>query len=391
MNSGKYVFSQLIEFLPARTFDRFVATYNGNHRVRHFSCWNQLMVMIFGHLSTRDSLRDLLTTISAHESKFYHLGFGKGVSRSNLASANETRDWRIFADMATEMMAYARSTITTDSSDLPPSVIGNVYAFDATTIDLCLNLFWWASFRKTKAGIKAHVLYDVRTAIPCWLLITEALLHEVNTLDHLVYEAGGYYVLDRGYVDFARLYRIHCSGAFFVTRAKSNTHFDRRYSRAVDKAAGIRCDQTVMVHSPEPRKRYPDAMRRISYYDAELGTTLDFITNNFELEAIDITRIYRHRWAIETFFKWMKGHLYLRTFWGRSANAVKIQIYTSVITYTLIAIVRQRLGTNLSNYEMLQILGVSLFDKTHLNQLLQPANYKNDHDQNCNSLQITLF
>ena len=391
MNSGKYVFAQIVEFLPARVFDRCVANYNGNFRVRHFTCWNQLLVMIFGHLSTRDSLRDLLTTIGAHQSKFYHLGFGKGVSRSNLAAANESRDWRIFQDMADEMMAYARRIIITDSSALPPAVIGNVYAFDATTIDLCLNLFWWATFRKTKAGIKAHVLFDVRTAIPCWLLITEASLHEVNTLDVLTYEVGGYYVVDRGYVDFGRLFRIHCCGAFFVTRAKSNTHFVRRYSASVDKTNGILSDQTVTLHSPVPKKAYPEAMRRITYYDAELKKKLVFITNNFELDAIDIANIYKHRWSIELFFKWMKGHLYLKSFWGHSANAVKIQIYTSVIAFTLIAIIRQQLKTRLSSYEMLQILSVSLFDKTHLNQLLQAAAYKNDDTENDTTLQISLF
>ncbi|MEO6831315.1 MAG: IS4 family transposase [Chitinophagaceae bacterium] len=390
MNQGKYVFAQLVVFLPARIFDRCVATYNGNKWVKHFSCWNQLMVMMFGQLSGRDSLRDLLVTISAHSGKYYHLGFGKGVSRSNLAAANEQRDYRIYEELAYEMIAMARGCVVKDP-DILPAVAGNVYAFDSTTIDLCLNVFWWATFRTAKGGIKVHTLYDIKTSIPCFLLITEALLHDVNALDELNYEPGGYYIMDKGYIDYKRLYRIHCCQAFFVTRAKDNFRFARRYSSKVDKSKGILCDQTVMLSGFYAKKDYPQPMRRIKFFDAEQERSFVFITNNFSLAAEDIALLYKYRWKVELFFKWIKGHLKIKSFWGTSMNAVKTQVYIAVITYVLVAIIRSKLKINRSAYEMLQILSASLFDKTQLNQLLQSDNSQNLTNQDPNSLQISLF
>jgi hypothetical protein len=390
MNQGKYVFAQLVQFVPARIFDRCVTTYNGNKGVRHFSCWNQLMVMMFGQLSGRDSLRDLLVTIGAHPTKFYHLGFGKGVSRSNLASANELRDYRIYETMAYEMIALARGCVTADP-DFLPAVKGNVYAFDSTTIDLCLSVFWWAAFRTAKGGIKIHTLFDVKTSIPCFLLITEALVHDVNALDALTFEPAGYYIMDKGYIDYSRLYLIHRCKAFFVTRAKDNFSFKRRYSAKADKSKGILCDQTVMLTGFYARKDYPEPMRRIKYYDCDLDRSFVFITNNFSLDASEIALLYKYRWKVELFFKWIKQHLKIKSFWGTSMNAVKTQVYIAVITYTLVVTMRSKLKINRSPYEILQILSASLFDKTQLNQLLQSTNDQNDTAANSNSLQINLF
>ena len=391
MNTGKYVFAQLIDFIPARIFDRCVDHFNGNYRVRHFSCWNQMLVMIFGQLSGRDSLRDLITTASAHSSKYYHLGFGKGLSRSNLASANETRDWRIYQMMAEEMIAIARAGSRPDPSFMP-AIKGNVYAFDSTTIDLCLNVFWWAAFRKAKGGIKLHTLYEVKTAIPCYVLLTDALTHDINGLDGLRYfEKEGFYIMDKGYLDYGRLYAINVAGAFFVTRPKVNARFRRRYSAKADKANGILCDQTVMLVGFYVGKDYPTALRRIKYYDSEQERVFVFITNNFELSALDIAALYKHRWSVELFFKWIKQHLRITSFWGTTMNAVKTQVYIAVITYCLISIVRNKLKTERSAYEMLQIISVSLLDKTHVNSLLQSAKSLNDNNTNPNSLQINLF
>ena len=391
MNTGKYVFAQLTTFIPARIFDRCVAAYNGNYRVRHFTCWNQLMVMIFGQLSGRDSLRDLITTTSAHSSKYYHLGFGKGLSRSNLASANENRDWRIYQMMADEMIVIARAGSRPDPSFMP-AVKGNVYAFDSTTIDLCLNVFWWAAFRKAKGGIKLHTLYEIKTAIPCFVLLSDALTHDVNGLDYLPgFEKEGFYIMDKGYLDYGRLYAMTQAGAFFVTRPKDNARFRRRYSSKADKAKGILCDQTVMLNGFSVRKDYPVTLRRIKYYDSELERHFVFITNNFELPAADIAALYKHRWSVELFFKWIKQHLRITSFWGTTMNAVKTQVYIAVITYCLISIVRNRLKIDRSAYKMLQIISVSLLDKTHINSLLQPTNSQNNTNSNSNSLQINLF
>jgi len=348
-----------------------------------------MMVMIFGQLSGRNSLRDLLVSINAHSSKYYHLGFGKGVSRSNLASANETRDYRIYQSLAEEMIASARASIK--NPDFLPDVDGNVYALDSTTIDLCLSVFWWAGFRKAKGGIKLHTLYDVRTSIPCYVRLTDALTHDVKALDNLSFEPSGYYVMDKAYLDFDRLYRVHLAGAYYVTRPKDNARFKRRFSSPADKEHGIICDQTVVLSGYVVGKKYPEAIRRVKYFDKELQQTFVFITNNFELTAIEIAALYKQRWQVELFFKWIKQHLQITTFWGTTINAVKCQVYIAIITYTLVSILKNKLKTGYSIYEILQILSVSLLDKTPLNQLLQATKLQDETDPDCNSMQISLF
>lgn len=390
MFEGKYVFAQVVEFLPARIFDKHVAEFNGNKWVKHFTCWNQMMCMMFGQLSNRDSLRDLLIGIEAHPSKHYHLGFGPGVSRSNLANANEKRDYQIFEHFAYGLIAQARECCIADS-DFNLSITGNVYAFDASVIDLCLNVFWWAKFRKNKGAIKLHTLYDVKTSIPTFIYITTGGVHDVHGLDALVYEQDGYYILDRGYVDFKRLYIIHQQKAFFVTRAKGNTQLKRVYSSKVDKTTGVLCDQKVKLTGVKTQYHYPEQLRRIKYFDKEQQRTFVFLTNNILLQATDIAMLYKYRWKVELFFKWIKQHLKIKTFWGASMNAVKIQVYVAIITYCLIAIIKSKLKLEKSTYEILQILGISLFDKTQLNQLLSNNINQDVKEQDCNQLKLNLI
>ena len=390
MFEGKYVFAQVVEFLPARIFDKHVEKFQGNKWVKHFTCWNQLLCMMFGQLCNRDSLRDLIIGIDAHPTKHYHLGFGRGVSRSNLANANEKRDYQIFEQFAYDLIAQARTSCITDSDfDLP--IKGNVYAFDASVIDLCLNVFWWAKFRKNKGAVKLHTLYDVKTSIPCFIHITTGSVHDVNGLDVLVYQQDGYYILDRGYVDFKRLYIIDQQKAFFVTRAKDNTQLKRVYSSKVDKTTGVLCDQKVKLTGVKTQYHYPEQLRRIKYFDKEQKRTFVFLTNDFSLQATDIAMLYKYRWKVELFFKWIKQHLKIKTFWGTSINAVKIQVYIAIITYCLVAIIKSKLKLEKSNYEILQILGISLFDKTQLNQLLSNNINQDVKEQDCNQLKLNLI
>jgi len=390
MNQGKYVFSQVVEFLPARLFDKYVTQYDGNKKVKQFTCWNQLLCMMFGQLSSRDSLRDLIVCLEAHSSKYYHLGLGKNVSRSTLADANEKRDYRIYEQLAYEMISLAR-TCCLDDCDFRLNIKSNIYAFDATVIDLCLNVFWWATFRKAKGAIKLHTLYDVKTSIPAFVHITAGDVHDVNGLDAITYEVGAYYILDRAYVDYERLYIIHKYQAFFVTRAKKNAQLIRIYSSKVNKKAGVRSDQTVKLSGFYSQQHYPEQMRRIKFYDKEQERSFVFLTNNFTLKALDIAALYKYRWKVELFFKWIKQHLKIKSFWGTSANAVKTQVYIAIITYTLVAIIKSKLNPNRSNYEILQILGVSLLDKTPINQLLQGPVYQNVKEQTYNQLKINLI
>jgi hypothetical protein len=390
MNQGKYVFTQVAQFLPARIFDRCVADYRGNKWVKHFTCWNQMMCMMFGQLAGRESLRDLLITLQAHTTKYYHLGLGRNVSRSNLAEANEQRDYRIYESFAYELIAIARKQLIAET-DFKLLIKENVYAFDSTTIDLCLDVFWWASFRTTKGAIKLHTLYDIKTSIPAFVHITEGSVHDLNTLDVLLYEPGGFYILDRGYIDYKRLYNIHQQKAFFVTRAKDNFRFIRMYSAKADKSKNIRCDQTIKLYGFYSCKDFPEKLRRIKYYDVEQKRALIFLTNNFTLPAEEIALLYKYRWKVELFFKWIKQHLKIKSFWGTSMNAVKTQVYIAIITYTLIAIIKNQLQTKLTTNEILQILSASLFDKTHLNQLFQSLVNQNIKEQNCNQLKMTLI
>lgn len=390
MNYGKYVFAQVITFLPARIFDRCVEKFDGDKWVKHFSCWNQMMCMMFGQLCGRESLRDLLVTIEAHSSKYYHLGFGKNVSRSNLASANEVRNCQIYETFAYQMIGIAKKCVIGDS-DFSLNIPGNVYAFDSTTIDLCLNVFWWATFRSAKAAIKIHTLLDVKTAIPTFIYITEGSVHDVRALDALTYEAGGFYIMDKAYVDFKRLSVIDESKAYYVTRAKDNFSFTRIKSEKADKLNGVVCDQTVRLKGLKSYKSYFRSIRRIKFYDAEQQKSFVFITNNFDQAATDIAMLYKYRWKVELFFKWIKQHLKIKSFWGTSFNAVKTQVYIAVCTYTLVAIIKSELKINRSTYELLQILSVSLFDKTNLNELLKSPIYQDVKEQNCKQLKMNLI
>lgn len=387
MNHGKYVFSQLVEFLPQRVFDRLVTKYNGNKSVKHFSCWNQLLCMLFGQLSSRESLRDLITVIEAHQSKSYHLGFGKNVTRSNLAKANENRNYKIFEDFANHLILIAQEK----NSDHCFEIKGNVYAFDSSTIDLCLSVFWWAHFRKTKAGIKLHTLFDINTQIPVFIHITEANIHDVNVMDIINYEPFAYYVFDRAYLDYSRLYRITESKAYFVVRAKSNLKFKRMYSKKTDKSTGVIYDQTGKIDGFYTSKDYPEKIRKVKYFDNENQKTLIFLTNNFDLSAQQIALLYKQRWQIELFFKWIKQHLKIKAFWGTTENAVRIQINIAIITYCLVSIIAKDLKINRSIYEILQILSASLLDKTLVNELLMKTDYNNVKELDSNQLEFSLF
>lgn len=385
MNRGKYVFAQLMSLIDPNDFRRCVIRYQGDHRVRQFTCWHQFLCLSFGQLTHRESLRDVITCLKAHESKLYHLGLSHGVSRTTLADANEQRDWHIYADFAQILIQRAR--VLYAGAVLEEIELDNtIYALDSTTIDLCLEVFWWAKFRKHKAAVKLHTLFDIRCQIPCFIHITDGLCHDVNVLDILEFESGAFYVMDRGYLDWIRLHRIHQQGAFFVTRAKKNLAFERVYSYSVDKACGLRCDQTIRLKNFYASTEYPDHLRRIKYYDKEQNRTFVFLTNNFEAEALQITLLYRYRWQIELFFKWVKQHLRIKVFWGESPNAVKTQIWVAVCTYVLAAILKKELEISISMNEMLQILSVSPFDKTPVNQLLTNQSYKNSDPNNPNQL-----
>ncbi len=390
MNQGKYIFSQLTDFLPKRIFDGIVVKYNGDKHVRHFSCWNQLLSMIFGQLTGRDSLRDLMVSIEPHKPKYYHLGFGKGTSRSNFANANEKRDCRIFEEYAFYLIDLARKSSIVDQ-DFQLNIDGNIYAFDSTTIDLCLSVFWWAKFRTTKGGIKLHTLYDVKTSIPTYIHVSTASVHDVNALDLLYYEPDGYYILDRGYVDYKRLFRIHQSSAYFVVRAKDNIKFRRMYSNKVNKDNGILLDQIGKLTGFYVSKDYPEKLRLIRFYDEETDNDLEFLSNSFEITAEEIAQLYKYRWKVELFFKWIKQHLKVKSFWGTSLNAVKIQVYSAIIAYCLVALVRNKLKVDRSTYEILQILSISLLDKTPLNELLTNQNYKDVKELYGKQLKISWY
>jgi len=389
MNQGKYIFAQLTDFLPRRVFDRIVDKFEGNKRVRSFTCWNQMLCMVFGQLTARDSMRDLILSLEAHQSKYYHLGFGSTVSRRNLGTANEKRTCKIFEEFAYVLIEEARRSCYRDDFEI--EVEGNVYALDSTTIDLCLSIFWWAEFRKHKGGIKLHTLFDIRTSIPSFLHITTARVHDVNIMDIIPYERGSFYVADKGYTDFLRLHRIHANGSFFVIRAKENLQFKRMYSRVVDKSTGVLNDQIGMLVVYKSRIEYPEKLRRIKYYDSEHDKDLVFLTNNMDLNASEIALLYKKRWEVELFFKWMKQHLKIKSFWGTTLNAVKIQMYCAVIAYCLVALVGNKLKVNRTIYEILQILSISLLDKAPIKEILTRCDYNNVKELKNNQLIISGF
>ena len=387
MNFGKTIFSQIMEFLPSYEFRQCVKRYRGQYKIKSFSCWDQFLCMSFAQLTYRESLRDIQACLRGNQPKLYHMGFRGNISRNTLAHANQVRDWRIYADFAHLLIGQAR--ILYAHEDFGVQLKQTVYAFDATTIDLCLSLFPWAQFRQRKGAIKLHTLMDLRGSIPTLIFVTHGKVHEVNLLDDLVIEPGAIYIFDRGYLDFARLYKIHRAGAFFIIRAKSNFRFRRLYSQKVDKGKGVQADQIIELHGFYVRKDYPDRLRRVRYYDAEKKKRLIFLTNNFILPATTIAELFRCRWKIELFFKWIKQHLRIKAFYGTSQNAVKTQIWIAISVYVLVALIKKKLKVKASLYTMLQILSVSLFEKTPLFQLL--SQIKADENEGDSSNQLKLL
>ena len=373
MNQGRTVFAQLISFLSHNEFNRCVTRYGGNKSVRSFSCWNQFLTMAFAQLTYRESLRDIEVCLAAQRHKLYHSGFIGPVKRSTLADANEKRDWRIYRDFAQSLIQIARPLYA--HSDLGLELAATAYAFDATTIDLCLSLFPWAKFRRRKGAIKLHTLLEIHSAIPVFIAITAGEVHEINLLDELTPEPGSFIVMDRGFVDFQRLYRLHTALAFFVIRSKGNLAFRRRYSHPHDRATGVRSDQTIILTGPKTANLYPIALRRVHFYSAEREQRLILLTNNFSIPALTVAALYRYRWQIELFFKWIKQHLRIKSFFGTSDNSVKTQIWIAISVYVLVAIVKKRLGLKQDLYTLLQTFSLTLFEKTPILGLLQQSQY----------------
>ena len=386
MDIGRTIFSQLTDFLPQREFRKCVERYRGNHKIQTFTCWDQFLCMAFAQLTYRESLRDIQACLRVSGRKLYHMGIRGKVSRNTLANANKVRDWRIYADFAQVLIKEARALYTGD--DFGVELNNTVYALDASTIDLCLTLFPWATFRKTKSAVKLHTLLDLRGNIPTLVIITDGKVHDVNILDELVTEPGAIYIMDRGYLDYARLYTMHQSRAFFVTRAKKSFNCRRLYSRPIDKSTGLQCDQVVMLNGFYAHKDYPEKLRRIRYFDAENNKRLVFLTNNFELPALSIAQLYQCRWQVELFFKWIKQHLRIKKFYGTSSNAVKTQIWIAISVYVLVSIIKKRLDLNMSLYTILQILSVSLFEKTPILQALSSNDYENNEEDSCKQLML---
>ncbi|MDJ0668740.1 MAG: IS4 family transposase [Desulfobacterales bacterium] len=387
MNKGQTVFSQVIDFLPQNKFRRCVNRYKGNFRVRSFTCYDQFLCMAFAQLTYRESLRDIECCLRAMREKLYHIGIRGKVSRNTLAKANENRDWRIYSDFAQILINEARQLYIDEDFGL--ELKETVYALDSSTIDLCLSTFPWARFRKTKGAVKLHTLLDLKGDIPTFIWITDGKVHDVNVLDHLVPEPGAIYVMDRAYLDFQRLYQLHQCSAIFVTRSKTNTGLRRLYSHKIDKSTGVRCDQTVVATGYYSRKAYPEKLRRIKYFDADKGRSFVFLTNQFTLAAEIIAELYRSRWRVEIFFKWIKQHLRIKKFLGTSENAVKTQIWIAVSIYVLVAIMKQRLKIDLTLYTILQILSITLFEKMPILHALTGNDYKNQFTTS--HIQLKLF
>jgi hypothetical protein len=387
MNQGAYLFSQLISIISPKSFKTCVNRYNGDYKTKHFNCWRQYLCMVFGQLTHRESLSDTILCLKANANKLYHIGIGEAIAKSTLSTANENRDWRIFAVFAWILIKESQQLYANDK-DLELSIDNPVFAIDASTIDMCLSLFQWANFRSTKAGIKLHVQLDLRSAIPKFIQITTAAIHEVNILDTISYQIDSFYILDRGYIDFKRLYRIHLSKAFFVIRAKDNLNFKCVKSNKKNKVSGILADQLIVVLGYYASKDYPDKIRRIKFYDEEHNRILVFLTNNFELDANEIAKLYKHRWKIELFFKWIKQNLKIKTFWGTSENAVRVKIWIAISTYIIVAIVKKRFNLKQSLYEILQVISVSVFDKMPIIELFTNSTRQNFKELNHNQLNI---
>ena len=376
MNKEKYVFAQLISFLNEDKFRRIVNKYQGNRYIKHFTCWNQLLSLMFGQLSNRESLRDLIVALDAHHSKCYHLGMGRNVSRSSLARTNQNRDYHIFEEYAYYLVNEARKKRVTDIFKLG----GNVYAFDSTTIDLCLSVFWWVKFRKKKGGIKVHTLYDVETQIPAFFHITEASVHDSKAMNEIPYESGSYYIFDRAYNNFKMLYRIHQIGACFVVRAKKNLQYKPvKWKRRLPK--NVLSDMSIQLTGFYPKQYYPEPLRLVRYWDEEQKREFVFLTNATHISALQVADLYKNRWQVELFFKWLKQHLKIKKFWGITENAVRIQIYAAICTYCLVAIIQHDMQLDRSTYEVLQILSISLTDKTPLRDLFDKTKFQNDKER----------
>jgi len=387
MNEGKYVFSQIMDLISYKKFQTLVNRHSGEYKVKDFSCWKQFLCMAFGQLTHRESISDTMMCLKANAGKMYHLGIGEVVAKSTLTKANENRSYLIYQELAMSLITEAKQ-LYLSNDDLEVSLKGNVFAIDATTIDLCLSTFYWATFRSTKGGIKLHTQIDLKTSIPEFILFSTASVHDVNVLDVIPFEANSFYVMDRGYVDYKRLYKIHLCGAFFVTRAKDNMNYRRLYSRPKDKSAGIIYDQIIMMNNFYASRDYPQRMRRIKFKDAETGKILVFLTNNFNLTANEVAQLYKHRWKIELFFKWIKQHLKIKSFWGHSENAVKTQVWIAVSVYVLVAIAKKRFMLKQSLYEILQIISISIFEKMPINQLFQETQLQYFKEQNHNQLRM---
>jgi hypothetical protein len=388
MNSGKYVFSQITALVSSTSFQTIVNRYFGDYKVKDFSCWKQFLCMAFGQLTHRESISDTVLCLKANANKMYHLGIGEVVAVSTITRANEHRSFQIYEDLAILLIKEAQQLYLHDN-DLELALKENVFAIDATTIDLCLSAFCWATFRTTKAGIKLHTQLDLKTSIPENIFFSTASVHDVNVLDIIHFEANSFYIMDRGYVNYKRLYKINSGGAFFVTRAKDNMNYRRVYSHEKDIAAGIIYDQTIMLNSHYAAKDYPVKMRRIKFKDLQTGKILIFLTNNFNLKATEVAQLYKHRWKIELFFKWIKQHLKIKSFWGQSENAVKTQVWIAVSVYVLIAIAKKRFMLKQSLYEILQVLSISIFEKMPINQLFQQTQLQYFKEQKDN--QLTIF
>ena len=383
---GTTIFAQIMNLLPWRRFETCVARYQGDYRVKTFKCAEHFRVMAFAQLTYRESLRDIEACLRAMSSRLYHMGIRSTVSRNNLAHANETRDWRIYADFAQILINRARALYANEQ--LGMDLDTTVYALDSTTIDLCMTLFPWARFRKTKSAIKLHTLMNLRGSIPEFIHISDGKMHDVNILDMLAPMPGAFYIMDRAYLDFDRLHRLHLEKAFFVTRTKSNFKFKRRYSHEVDKTTGIQCDQTIILTTHYPAKKYPETLRRVRYYDIERQKRLVFLTNNFQLPAETVAKLYKGRWQIEIFFKWIKQHLRIKSFFGTSENAVKVQIWTAIATYLLVAIMKKELKLDLPLYTILQVLSLSLFEKIPVMEAFSENYMLVESDENCKQMKL---
>ena len=386
MHRGNLVFAQLMDHLPMHTFRRCVARYEGNHKVKSFSCLDQFLCMGFAQLTYRESLRDIEACLRAQGAKCYHMGICGGISRNTLANANKVRDWRMYADFAQALIKIARPLYAQEELGLDLNT--TIYALDASTIDLCLSMFPWARFRSTKSAVKLHTLLDVRGNIPTFIHISDGKLHDVKVLDILIPEPGAFYIMDRGYLDFGRLFTLNQAGAFFVIRAKRNTQYTRRYSHPIDRSNGLRCDQRILLTGVDAKKDYPQSLRRIKYHGSQIDKTFNFLTNNFLIPAQTVADLYRSRWQVELFFKWIKQHLRIKSFLGTSENAVKSQIWIAISVYVLVAIIKKRLNLKTALYTILQILSLTLFEKTPLDQLLMNAHYKNENSGLSNQLNL---